>query len=356
MPYDVELDHVTKAFDSTIAVNDVSIGIDSGRLTFFLGPSGCGKTTMLRLIGGFEEPTFGKVRIKGKDMTGVPAYRRPTKTVFQEWLLFPHMSVYDNVRYGLRVLKLPESEQRKCVMEALELVGLSGYENRRPHQLSGGEKQRVALSRALVCRPEILLLDEPIGSLDAKMRKQMQIELKNLQEQLGLTFIYVTHDQEEALIMADKIAIVNKGKIEQVGTPREIYDEPKTKFVADFIGETNLLPCRVLKVEAGHLVLSWEGLSVLAPTTEDISQGQDGFVSVRPQNIALKHVERLPNIYTVRIRNRIFHGNGIRFIVEAENRKRLNLVVPRKQDYEDLDIGQETKVGWNTEDSRLVKA
>jgi spermidine/putrescine transport system ATP-binding protein len=353
--YDVELENVTKIFDNVVAVDDVTMKIERGKLTFFLGPSGCGKTTLLRLIGGLEEPTSGIIKIKGEDMTGVPAYKRPTRTVFQEWLLFPHMSVYDNIAYGLKILKVPKTERDRLVREVLELVGLTGYERRRPDELSGGEKQRVALARAMVCKPEILLLDEPIGSLDAKMRKQMQLELKNIQRELGTTFIYVTHDQEEALTMADTIAVMNKGKIEQIGSPREVYDEPKTKFVAEFIGETNLLPCRVVEDREKLLTVSSDGLKITARKVEGISLGDEAFISIRPRKIKIGDVNALGNVYPVLVRDVIFHGEEIRFIVELEDGRRLNVVTPRREEYEKLGPGQKVEIGWNTADGILVK-
>ncbi|MBS7645706.1 ABC transporter ATP-binding protein [Candidatus Bathyarchaeota archaeon] len=355
MEYDVELEGVTKVFDGVVAVDDVTMKIEKGKLTFFLGPSGCGKTTLLRLIGGLEEPTSGIIKIKGEDMTRVPAYRRPTRTVFQEWLLFPHMSVYDNIAYGLKILKAPKAEIERRVKEALELVGLTGYERRRPDELSGGEKQRVALARAMVCKPEILLLDEPIGSLDAKMRKQMQIELKNIQKELGTTFIYVTHDQEEALTMADVIAVMNKGKVEQVGSPKEIYDEPKTRFVAEFIGETNLLPCRVVEDGEGVVTVSSDGLNITARKVEGISLGDEAFISIRPRKIKIKGAEALDNVYPAVVRDVIFHGEEIRFIVELEDGRRLNVVTPRIGEYEKMGTGQRIEIGWSAADSMLVK-
>ena len=238
---DVELVGVTKRFGGTTAVDGLDLGVHTGEFLSLLGPSGCGKTTTLRLIAGFEHPDGGEVRIGGKDVSRVPPYRRDVNTVFQSYALFPHLSVLDNVAYGLKQRGLDKAERRSRALDMLDLVRLSGMEKRRPRQLSGGQQQRVALARALVMRPRVLLLDEPLGALDLKVRKQLQIELKRIQEEVGITFVYVTHDQEEALAMSDRVVVMNLGRIEQEGAPREIYDAPATRFVADFIGETNFV-------------------------------------------------------------------------------------------------------------------
>ncbi|MGZ4333617.1 MAG: ABC transporter ATP-binding protein, partial [Gaiellaceae bacterium] len=237
----IALDGVSKRFGSHTAVDDVTLEIREGEFFSMLGPSGCGKTTSLRMIAGFEAPDSGRVVLQGTDVTTTSANRRPVNMVFQQYALFPHMSIYDNVAFGLKVKRVPRSEHRDRIHELLRIVDLEGYENRRPRQLSGGQQQRVALARALVNRPAALLLDEPLGALDVKLRKQMQLELKRIQHELGTTFVYVTHDQEEALAMSDRIAVMNRGKVEQLGSPREIYDRPRTAFVADFIGSLNAL-------------------------------------------------------------------------------------------------------------------
>src|SRR4051812_13603657 len=238
---DVELDNVTKRFGDVLAVDGADLHARSGEFFALLGPSGSGKTTCLRLIAGFERPTSGSIRLAGREVADVPPFDRPVNTVFQDYALFPHMTVEQNVGYGLMVRKFPRTERRHRVSEALETVRLVGYGERKPSQLSGGQRQRVALARALVNRPRVLLLDEPLGALDRKLREEMQIELKSLQRQVGITFIFVTHDQDEALTMADRIAVFNEGKVQQVGTPEEIYERPATPFVADFIGTSNLI-------------------------------------------------------------------------------------------------------------------
>ncbi len=241
MTHAVSLDHISRVFGSVRAVDDVSLDIAPGEFFALLGPSGSGKTTALRLIAGFEQPDAGAIRIFGDDVSGVPPYRRAVNTVFQDYALFPHMSVGENVAYGLMVRGVPKPERLAKAAEALVQVKLSGYDARRPAQLSGGQRQRVALARALVNQPKVLLLDEPLGALDLKLREQMQVELKALQQAVGITFVFVTHDQGEALSMADRVAIFNQGKIVQVGTPQDIYERPQSRFVADFVGSSNVL-------------------------------------------------------------------------------------------------------------------
>src|SRR5688572_22624951 len=239
--HDVELRGVTKRFDDVVAVDDIDLSVRKGEFLSLLGPSGCGKTTTLRLIAGFEQPDEGEILIAGEEVAGLPPYKRDVNTVFQSYALFPHLNVLHNVAYGLKQRGLRKTVREEKAREALSLVRLSELGQRKPRQLSGGQQQRVALARALVMEPKVLLLDEPLGALDLKVRRQLQIELKRIQETVGVTFIYVTHDQEEALAMSDRVAVMNDGRVEQVGTPREIYDHPASPFVADFIGETNFI-------------------------------------------------------------------------------------------------------------------
>ena len=237
----IRLEGVVKRFGDVVAVDGIDLEIADGEFFSMLGPSGSGKTTTLRMIAGFEEPTEGTIRLHGRDVTGVPPFDRDVNTVFQDYALFPHMSVGDNIGYGLVVSGVPAGERRTRVAEAMRMVRLEGYEARRPGQLSGGQRQRVALARALVNRPKVLLLDEPLGALDLKLREEMQIELKAIQQQVGITFVYVTHDQEEALTMSNRLAVFNLGRIEQVGSPADVYEHPATTFVAGFVGTSNLL-------------------------------------------------------------------------------------------------------------------
>src|SRR2546430_1454360 len=241
---EIELSKLTKQFAEVTAVDGIDLRIPGGEFFSLLGPSGCGKTTTLRMIAGFEQPTSGEILLDGTDVAYTPPHQRNVNTVFQNYALFPHLNVYDNIAYGLKRAKRPKAEIRERVGKALELVQLPGYERRRSSQLSGGQQQRVALARALVLNPAVLLLDEPLGSLDAKLRKALQIELKALQEEVGITFLYVTHDQEEALTMSDRIAVMSNGRVEQVGPPHAVYEQPESTYVADFLGVSNLMTAR----------------------------------------------------------------------------------------------------------------
>jgi len=286
----VELRSITKRFGDFVAVDAVSLTIASGEFLTLLGASGSGKTTTLRMIAGFEPPTAGEVWMDGRPIHQLPPYKRDVNTVFQSYALFPHMSVWDNVAYGLRRRRVAKPEITQRVDAALAMVHLEPLAQRAPRQLSGGQQQRVALARALVNRPRVLLLDEPLGALDLKLRKEMQLELKHLQTQVGITFVYVTHDQEEALTMSDRIALMRGGRIEQVGTPREIYDRPATKYVADFIGETNLLGGQVRSVAGTRATLDVEGQRLEAPVpvgSAGVTAGQAVWLSVRPEVMTL---------------------------------------------------------------------
>ena len=251
-PRMIHLENVSKEFDGVTVLNDINLYIRKKEFVTLLGPSGCGKTTTLRIIGGFEYPTTGKVTFDGKDITSLPPYKRRVNTVFQKYALFPHLNVRDNIAFGLKLKKMPKSEINKRVDKMLDLVNLSGYGKRSVDSLSGGQQQRIAIARALVNEPEVLLLDEPLGALDLKLRKEMQLELKSMQQRLGITFLYVTHDQEEALTMSDNIVVMNAGRILQIGSPKTIYDEPKNAFVANFIGESNIIRGTMVRDELVH--------------------------------------------------------------------------------------------------------
>ena len=283
----VELLHITKAFGDFMAVEDTSLQIADGEFFSLLGPSGCGKTTTLRMIAGFEEPTSGQIFIKGQQVAGIPPYRRPVNTVFQSYALFPHMTVAQNVAFGLEMKKTSKKEIERRVQESLELVQLPGMAARRPKQLSGGQQQRVALARALVNRPQVLLLDEPLGALDLKLRKAMQLELKQIQAEVGITFIYVTHDQEEALTMSDRIAVMNHGEVKQIGRAKEIYEHPSNRFVADFIGETNFIEGTVAETGTPATVKVGD-FTVLGNMGDHlVSEGQRVTLAIRPEKIRL---------------------------------------------------------------------
>src|SRR5216683_1886159 len=282
--YDVELRAVTKRFGSLTAVNAVNLKVRKGEFLSLLGPSGCGKTTSLRLIAGFEQPDEGEILIAGMDMVGAPPYKREVNTVFQQYALFPHMSVLDNVAYGLKQRKVGQAERHAKAYEALELVHMTGREKHRPAMLSGGQQQRVALARALVMNPRVLLLDEPLGALDLKLRKEMQIELKRIQHQVGITFIYVTHDQEEALSMSDRVAVMSNGVIEQLDDPRTIYDRPLTPFVADFIGDMNFLDGEVAEAADGGFAID-TGAGIVVRGRGDAAKGTRVRVGLRAERI-----------------------------------------------------------------------
>jgi len=286
---DVRLERVTKVFGDTIAVDDLSLEIEEGEFFSLLGPSGCGKTTTLRMIGGFEEPTRGTIYLRGRDVTDLPPYKRDVNTVFQSYALFPHLDVFENVAFGLRRRKVDRAEIQRRVGEALELVDLVGFERRRPTQLSGGQQQRVALARALVNRPKVLLLDEPLGALDLKLRKQMQLELKRIQAEVGITFIYVTHDQEEAMTMSNRIAVMRHGRIEQVGPPEDVYEHPATEFVAGFLGASNLLDGEVKERRGGVATIRLAAGGTVRVPEDRMPADLDSVVKVgvRPEKISI---------------------------------------------------------------------
>jgi spermidine/putrescine transport system ATP-binding protein len=309
---DIRLDHVTKRFEDVVAVDDLSLEIERGSFFALLGPSGCGKTTTLRMIGGFEEPSSGTIFLGERDVVGLPPYRRDVNTVFQSYALFPHLTIFENVAFGLRRRGLRGKDVAGQVREILQLVDLPGMEKRKPRQLSGGQQQRVALARALVNSPRVLLLDEPLGALDLKLRKQMQLELKAIQHDVGITFVHVTHDQDEAMTMADRIAIMNAGRIEQLGAPAELYERPRTAFVASFLGISNLLPGTV----AGRGVVRLdEGTDVRVPP--DAVDGRTGRVAVgvRPEKIRLGHDEE--NRLSGRLLETAYVGVATQYVLET---------------------------------------
>jgi spermidine/putrescine transport system ATP-binding protein len=308
---DVRLDQVTKQFDDLVAVDRISLEVPRGSFFALLGPSGCGKTTTLRMIGGFEEPTEGTIYLADRDVTGLPPYKRDVNTVFQTYALFPHLSIFDNVAFGLRRRGVKGGDLRGRVARMLELVQLGGFERRKPHQLSGGQQQRVALARALVNSPQVLLLDEPLGALDLKLRKEMQLFIKGLQNDLGITFIHVTHDQEEAMTMADTIAVMNSGRIEQLGTPTDLYEHPRTAFVARFLGVSNMLEGTAHGNGAVRLT---DGTVIPAPA----AAGRQGAVSVgiRPEKIRLGQSDE--NVLAGEIVERSYIGVSTQYLVNTK--------------------------------------
>ncbi|HEY9901191.1 MAG TPA: ABC transporter ATP-binding protein [Candidatus Sericytochromatia bacterium] len=331
---DVELRKVFKVFDGETAVRGVDLTIHRGEFFSILGPSGCGKTTTLRLIAGFEMPSAGEVLIQGQSMNHIPPHRRPVNTVFQSYALFNHLRVSENVAFGLRLKKIKPSEVEERVKQALKQVKLEGLANRFPSQLSGGQQQRVALARALVNRPTVVLLDEPLGALDLKLRKEMQVELSNLHKDLGLTFVLVTHDQEEAMSLSDRIAVMRAGKIEQIGTPADIYERPQTTFVADFIGDTNLFKGRLDSVDTSSLqITTTTGLKIVVQpkSPQDApSNSHELVVSVRPEKIRLSLTppESKINCFEGRLQHVMYLGTHVHYLVELLSGDRITVMLP----------------------------
>ena len=350
----VELEGVTKRFGGFTAVDDLTLRIGRGEFFSLLGPSGCGKTTTLRLIAGFEQPTTGGVRLDGADVARVPPYRRNVNTVFQSYALFEHLDVAENVAFGLRRRKVPKAEIAQRVGEALELVALQTRARDRPSQLSGGMRQRVALARALVNRPSVLLLDEPLGALDLQLRKQMQVELKRIQREVGITFVYVTHDQEEALAMSDRIAVMCDGVVQQLGEPEEIYEHPGKAFVAGFIGISNLLPATV---DNGGVRLT-TGALVSAPVPDGLAHGTDVQLSVRPEKLLVDEVEDGMACVEGTIAERVYMGTATQLIVELAPGARLvaleqNTARARADDR--WELGDRVRIGWWPEHGQVLR-
>ncbi|WP_088241349.1 ABC transporter ATP-binding protein [Calothrix rhizosoleniae] len=330
---DVELHNIFKFFHQEPAVHGIDLAVKTGEFFSILGPSGCGKTTTLRLIAGFESADAGKVIIQGRAMTNVPAYKRPVNTVFQSYALFNHLNVWHNIAFGLKMQKISRKDLEIRVQAALELVRMEGLRSRFPHQLSGGQQQRVALARALVNRPAVVLLDEPLGALDLKLRKEMQMELSNLHKELGLTFIMVTHDQEEALSLSDRIAVMNRGKIEQVDTPSKIYNHPQTVFVADFIGDTNLFPGEVVERDnQGVKIITKTGLSLVVARQKNTPHEllEKVVASIRPENIQLSiyRPSVQHNCFEGRLVNVMYLGTHINYVVELKKGIKINVLQP----------------------------
>ncbi|MFQ4140331.1 ABC transporter ATP-binding protein [Nodosilinea sp. PGN35] len=353
---DVELRQVVKTFGAEVAVHDLDLAVQQGEFFSILGPSGCGKTTTLRLIAGFETPTAGDVLIQGANVSTVPAHRRPVNTVFQSYALFNHMTVKDNIAFGLKIRRLGSAQVRDRVAEALRLVRLEAMANRYPAQLSGGQQQRVALARALVNRPAVMLLDEPLGALDLKLRKQMQVELTNLHRQLGISFIMVTHDQEEALSLSDRIAVMNNGQIEQIGTPSDIYDRPRTPFVADFIGDTNLLAGQIEQTYPAQVQVTTDrGLRILAQSTGSRAS-QAVVVSIRPENIglSLSAPAAVHNCYQGHISHLMYLGTHLHCVVRLSSGETLTVRQPNRA--ESLGVDAAVYVHWATTDCLVLDA
>ena len=363
---DVRLDRVTKRFHDVVAVDDLSMEIHRGQFFSMLGPSGCGKTTTLRMIGGFEDATAGTIFLGETDVTGLPPFKRDVNTVFQNYALFPHLSVFENVAFGLRRRRVEGPEIGRQVGAMLELVELPGYERRRPSQLSGGQQQRVALARALINHPRVLLLDEPLGALDLKLRKQMQIELKRIQTEVGITFIYVTHDQEEAMTMSDRIAVMRHGRIEQLGTPEELYERPTTAFVAGFLGVSNLLDGKVIGTDGSLVeVRLGDGATVRAPANQ-VNGAHAVRVGVRPEKLRVVPAESgtTPpdgglNMLGGTVLDASYVGVSTQYLIETGDGHRLVVYAQNLETSgasEALADGQKVLVSWKPQHTFVIEA
>ena len=358
----VRLERMSKRFGDFVAVRALDLDIERGEFFTMLGPSGCGKTTTLRVIAGFEEPTEGVVRLDGTDVTGLPAFKRPTNTVFQSYALFPHMSVEDNVAFGLKRKKVDKADIRTRVGEELERVGLAAEAKRKPRQLSGGQQQRVALARALVNRPAVLLLDEPLGALDLKLRKNLQIQLKQIQRAVGITFVYVTHDQEEALTMSDRIAVMNKGVIEQVDEPETVYERPSTTFVAGFIGVSNLMPGEVTSTNGSSAQLRLDaGVEVRTEST-GASVGERAHAVVRPEKLEIHPsgttIDGRPSVEGS-IESSVYLGTATQVVVRLPDGTGMTVLVPNADTEARRRLpgpGDDVRLAWSSENIHMVRA
>jgi len=358
----VRLERVTKRFGDFAAVREMDMSIPRGQFFTMLGPSGCGKTTTLRMVAGFEDPSEGRVFLDEEDVTGLPPFRRPTNTVFQSYALFPHRSVEQNVAFGLQRQKVEKAEVRRRVGEELERVGLAPEAKRKPAQLSGGQQQRVALARALVNRPAVLLLDEPLGALDLKLRKQLQVELKRIQRDVGITFIYVTHDQEEALTMSDRIAVMNHGVVEQVSDPETVYERPATTFVAGFIGVSNLMPGEVISANGGGAQLRLDaGPTVRTPQAEGVQPGQRAHAVVRPEKLVLESAaasgDGRPSVEG-QVESSLYLGTATQMVVKLGDGTRMTVLVPNAdaEARRELPVaGDAARLSWSDENIHIVR-
>jgi len=357
----VRLQRVTKRFGDLVAVRSLDLDIARGEFFTMLGPSGCGKTTTLRMIAGFEEPNEGAVLLDGTDVTSLPAFKRPTNTVFQSYALFPHLSVEDNVAFGLRRKKVAKQEIGRRVEEELARVGLAAEAKRKPNQLSGGQQQRVALARALVNRPAVLLLDEPLGALDLKLRKGLQLELKRIQREVGITFVYVTHDQEEALTMSDRIAVMNHGVIDQVDDPEQVYERPRTTFVAGFIGVSNLMPGEVVSINGDAAELRLDAGPMVRTESAGASVGERAHAVVRPEKLQLTAVEAGPNgrpTVDGQVESAVYLGTATQMVVRLGDDTRMTVLVPNTDEASRRALpsaGSDARLTWADENIHMVR-
>ncbi len=349
----LKLSDIGKKYGEVVAAADINLDIQEGEFVTFLGPSGSGKTTTLMMVAGFTEPTSGNINLEGQPLDPIPVHKRDIGMVFQHYALFPHMTVNQNVAFPLEMRKVPKADRRTKVEEALEMVGLAGFGDRQPKELSGGQQQRVALARAMVFKPRLLLMDEPLGALDKKLREHMQLEIMHLHKNLGTTVLYVTHDQEEALVMSDRIAVFNQGRIEQIGTSHDLYEAPKSKFVADFIGETNFLSGKVDALNAGMGKI--QGLS--GKTSEGLTKGQAAVLAVRPERVRLINGAQTDELNTVsgQVKELIYLGQSRKVIVALDNGSEIIALEQAAQaELTPLEIGNQATLGFKPNDARLL--
>ncbi|ACZ40033.1 ABC transporter ATP-binding protein [Sphaerobacter thermophilus] len=350
----VQLIDLVKIYGDTPAVDHVSIDIAPGEFLTLLGPSGSGKTTTLMMIAGFVTPSGGQILVNGEDIAYLPPHQRNIGVVFQSYALFPHMTVADNIAFPLRMRKYPKADIARAVAEALELVRLTGFENRKPRQLSGGQQQRVALARAMVFRPPVLLMDEPLGALDKKLREEMQVEIKRIQESTGITTVYVTHDQEEALTLSDRIVVMRNGRIEQVGTPRELYEQPVSTFVADFIGESNFIEGQCERDGSRLLLRTSDGITLSLPDGADVQPGSRVRMAIRPERIVLVTETLTDNVLDGTVEEVIYVGESTRLRVRITGEWSLSVKQQNRADAAVWKRGDRVRVGWKASDAVLV--
>ena len=357
----VKLENLNKHFGDVIAVDNVNLEIEEGEFVTLLGPSGCGKTTTLRMIAGLEMPTSGSVYLEGQDVTYTSPEKRPVNMVFQAYALFPHMTIAENIAFGPMIKKWSREQIEQDVEDILRLVQLEGFGPRKSNQLSGGQAQRVALARALINGPKVLLLDEPLGALDLKLRKAMQLELRSIHERVGMTFVYVTHDQEEAMVMSDRIVLMNDGRIVQIGSPTEIYNHPASEFASRFIGEANLLNGEIRAIEADHTQVEVDGLVLYTPTRDGLSVGQEAIVSIRPERASLFASEEdipqaLRNAFPGRVESAIFIGPVARYHIRLENDQLLIVDQATMDGVLSYHVDDQLYIGWDVTSNVILSA
>lgn len=354
----LRLENLTKHYVEVVAVNRINLYVEPGEFITLLGPSGSGKTTTLAMIGGFQEPSSGEIYVNDRPISGLPPYKRHLGVVFQNYALFPHMTVFDNIAFPLKFIQIPRAEVPERVRRMLEIVRLPGYERRYPRQLSGGQQQRIALARALVFNPSVLLMDEPLGALDKKLREEMQLEIRRLHQELEVTIVYVTHDQEEALTMSDRIAIMNHGRIEQLGDPTSIYKHPATAFVASFIGESNFFSGSVTAVQGEELILrTGAGLLLRAQRVNGVAPGEEARVVVRPERpVFMAEGESLPNLVEGVVEEVIYLGHTLRYHVRLSDDQLLIIRKPEAPHSLNVQLHERVRIGWTVEDCITLQA